>query len=136
MRTVIVTLCLSLAAPAHAFDVNDALTQIANKYQVNVATVKAIAEVESGTRCGIRTGSGKGIMQVQHGAAKSVGGPWPFKNCNDEIEAGVKYLRLAIDKAGDNCAAYTLYNSGINARIHCSAYGRKVQRARHKYERN
>lgn len=134
MRFLIICLAVAIATPTSAFDVGDALTRIANKYGVNPATVYAVAEVESGIRCGAKNGASQGIMQVQRGAAKEVGVQWPFRNCEDEIEAGVKYLKRAIDKVGDNCIAYTLYNRGLYASRFCSDYGRKVLKFKKKYE--
>lgn len=134
MRFSIICLAVAIATPTSASDVGDTLTKIANKYGVNPATVYAVAEVESGIRCGAKNGASQGIMQVQKGAAKEVGVRWPFRNCEDEIEAGVKYLKLAIDKVGDNCVAYTLYNQGLYAPRYCSDYGRKVLKFKKKYE--
>jgi hypothetical protein len=128
MRLIIICLAVAIATPTSASDVGDSITRIANKYGVNPNTVYAVAEVESGVRCGAKNGASQGIMQVQRGAAKEVGVNWPFRNCDDEIEAGVKYLKLAIDKVGDNCVAYTLYNQGLYAPRYCSDYGRKVLR--------
>ena len=65
-------------------------------------------------------------MQVSRAAAQEVGVKYPFKNCDDEIEAGVKYLKLAITKGGASCHGVSLYQSGLNKRPHCSSYGRKV----------
>jgi soluble lytic murein transglycosylase-like protein len=128
MRNIIILALLLAVTPAKAFDVDGSLTRIAYKYGINPETVKAIAIVESDKTCGAVDGSSHGIMQVQRGAAKEVGINWPFKSCEDEIEAGVKYLKLAINRAGDTCEAYTLYNEGLNSRLHCSKYGRKVMK--------
>jgi hypothetical protein len=117
---------LIVATPTSASDVGDQLTRIAKAHGISPSTVKAVAEVESSTRCGLKDGSSQGIMQVQRGAAKEVGVHFPFRNCEDEIEAGVRYLKLAINLVGDNCIAYTLYNAGLYAPRHCSSYGRKV----------
>jgi len=118
----------------YGFDLNKELEYSANIYNLNANSVKAVAEIESGRRCGAKNGRAKGVMQVQKGAALSVGGPWPFKNCKEEIEAGVKYLGAAIRKGGDGCKGFTLYNAGINSKMHCSSYGRKVQRMKRKIE--
>ena len=134
MRFIIICLSVAFATSTSASDVGDSLTRIANKYGVDPATVYAVAEVESGVRCGAKNGASQGIMQVQKGAAKEVGVRWPFRNCEDEIEAGVKYLKLAIDKVGDNCVAYTLYNQGLYAPRNCSDYGRKVLKFKKRYE--
>jgi soluble lytic murein transglycosylase-like protein len=90
--------------------------------------VKAVAYIESTKRCGLIDGIHRGIMQVGRGAAQEVGMSWPPKSCEDEIETGVRYLALAIKRGGINCTGVTLYNTGINAPLHCSGYGRKVMR--------
>lgn len=123
-------LCMALAVwPAVASTgVDEMLDRAARKHGVPADLVHAVAMVESTKRCGVRNGGSVGIMQVQKGAAKEVGVAWPFRSCEDEIEAGVRYLKKAIDKGGTGCSGITLYNTGINARPHCSDYGRKVLR--------
>lgn len=128
-------LCMALAVlPAAASaGVDEMLDKAAQKHGIPADIVHAVAMVESTKRCGARNGGSVGIMQVQRGAAKEVGVAWPFQTCEDEIEAGVRYLKLALDKGGYNCKGITLYNTGIYARPHCSAYGQKVMAARKKY---
>lgn len=65
-------------------------------------------------------------MQVSPGAAREVGISYPFKTCNDEIEAGVRYLKLALDRGGPTCHGVSLYSSGLNKKPHCSRYGKRV----------
>ena len=60
------------------------------------------------------------------GAAREVGIKYPFKTCEEEIEAGVRYLKLAIEKGGPTCHGVSLYSSGTNKKPHCSRYGKKV----------
>lgn len=128
-------LCMALAVlPAAASaGVDEMLDKAAQKHGIPADIVHAVAMVESTKTCGARNGGSVGIMQVQRGAAKEVGVAWPFQTCEDEIEAGVRYLKLALEKGGYNCKGITLYNTGINARPHCSAYGQKVMAARKKY---
>lgn len=104
----------------------DPLDTAADKHQVPRPLVHAVAQVESGKRCGAKNGKFRGIMQVSPGAAREVGIRHPFKNCDEEIEAGVRYLRLALDRGGTGCHGVSLYQSGLNKRPHCSSYGRKV----------
>lgn len=129
-------LCMALAVfPAGAFaGVDEMLDQAARRNDVPRDIVHAVAMVESTKRCGVRNAGSVGIMQVQRGAAKQVGVAWPFRSCEDEIEAGVRYLKLALDKGGYNCKGITLYNTGIYAKPHCSAYGQKVMSWRKKFE--
>lgn len=131
LRLAIVGVIISTTALAQEPTAN-MLDRAADKYGVPRSFVRAVAEVESGTRCGAKNGGSRGIMQVQKGAAKEVGVQWPFKDCESEIEAGVKYLKLALNKGGYNCQGATLYNEGLNARRHCSEYGRKVMKIKNK----
>lgn len=121
-------LCMALAClPAFASPgVDDMLDRAAERNNVPRSLVHAVAMVESTKTCGARNGGSRGIMQVNKGTAKEVGVAWPFQSCSDEIEAGVRYLKKAIEKGGKGCSGITLYNTGINARPHCSDYGRKV----------
>lgn len=104
----------------------DPLDLAADRHNVPRPIVQAVAQVESGKRCGAKNGKYRGIMQVSPGAAREVGYRHPFKNCDDEIDAGVRYLALAISKGGPTCHGVSLYNSGLNKKPHCSRYGRKV----------
>ncbi len=104
----------------------DPIDLAADKHNVPRPIAQAVAQVESGKRCGARNGKYRGIMQVGPGAAREVGVRYPFKHCDDEIEAGIRYLSLAISKGGPTCHGVTLYNSGLNKKPHCSRYGRKV----------
>lgn len=129
-------LCMAIAVlpTVASAGVDEMLDQAARKYSVPAEIVHAVAEVESTKTCGAQNGGSRGIMQVQRGAAKEVGVNWPFRSCEDEIEAGVKYLKLALDKGGYNCNGISLYNTGLSVTPHCTAYGRKVMAVRKKYE--
>lgn len=128
-------LCMALAVlpTVASAGVDEMLDRAAQKHGIPADIVHAVAMVESTKRCGARNGGSRGIMQVQRGAAKEVGVAWPFRTCEDEIEAGVRYLKLALDRGGYNCKGITLYNTGLYARPHCSEYGRKVMAARKRY---
>lgn len=123
-------LCMALAVlpTVASAGIDEMLDKAAMRHGVPAEIVHAVAMVESTKRCGVRNGGSVGIMQVQRGAAKEVGVAWPFRSCEDEIEAGVRYLKKALDKGGRGCSGITLYNTGIYARPHCSEYGRKVQK--------
>ena len=104
----------------------DPLDHAADRHGVPRELVQSVAQVESGKKCGAKNGKYRGIMQVSPGAAREVGVRYPFKNCDDEIEAGVRYLAKAISIGGTGCHGVSLYNSGLNKKPHCSRYGRKV----------
>lgn len=130
-------LCMALAVlpTVASAGVDEMLDRAAQRNGVPRDLVHAVAMVESTKRCGVRNAGSVGIMQVQRGAAKEVGVAWPFRSCEDEIEAGVRYLKKAIDKGGSGCSGVTLYNTGIYARPHCSEYGRKVMKAKAKFSK-
>jgi len=119
---------LAVIAVLSTGQVDVLLQQAAQRHGVPANIVEAVAYIESTKRCGILNGKHRGIMQVGKDAANEVGAAWPPKTCADEIEIGVMYLKLALQRGGNGCNGATLYNSGINARPHCSEYGRKVMR--------
>lgn len=121
-------LCMGLAVlpTVASAGVDEMLDQAAMRHSLPAELVHAVAIVESTKRCGVRSGGSHGIMQVTKGAAKEVGVHWPFRSCEDEIEAGVRYLKLAIQKGGDGCRGISLYNVGLSSRPRCTDYGRKV----------
>lgn len=127
---IVVTLLAS--SPVYASDVDKLLNEAAERHNISAEIVRAVAQVESTKRCGLNDGPHRGIMQVSRPTAKEVGIPWPFKNCWEEIEAGVRYLELALKKGGKGCLGISLYNMGINARPRCTDYGRRVLKAKEK----
>lgn len=125
-------LCMAMAVlpTVASAGVDEMLDRAARKHSVPAEIVHAVAMVESTKTCGAKNGGSRGIMQVQRGAAKEVGVSWPFRSCEDEIEAGVRYLKLALDKGGYGCKGISLYNMGLSARPRCTEYGRKVMAAK------
>ena len=121
-------LCMALAVlpTVASAGVDEMLDKAAREYSIPADIVHAVADVESTKTCGAKSGGSRGIMQVTRGAAKEVGVNWPFRSCEDEIEAGVRYLKLAIQKGGDGCRGISLYNVGLSSRPRCTDYGRKV----------
>ena len=79
-------------------------------------------------RCNARNGRALGAMQVFKATARSVGVTGNLLDCATGIEAGVRYLRLALDRAGSLCGAASLFNKGLYARPSCSGYALKVMR--------
>lgn len=126
-------IAVAFALPAMAGNsVDQMLDDAADRHGVPRDIVHAVAFVESTKRCGVSNGPHRGILQVSRGAAKEVGVHWPPRSCYEEIEAGVRYLKKALDRGGTGCEGITLYNTGIYAKPHCSNYGRKVMRNRGK----
>lgn len=91
----------------------------------------AIATVESNMDCSAPRGSSGevGLMQVLPATAKSVGVErHDLSTCMGSIVAGVRYLRLALDKTeGDLLRAAYLYNAGVHRRPKIGEYGAKVR---------
>jgi soluble lytic murein transglycosylase-like protein len=103
------------------------VSSAARRHGVPVAIAKAVVTVESGWRCHARSPAGaRGIAQVLPATARSVGVHGNLFDCATSIEAGMRYLRLAIDRAGPTCAGVGLYERGIYASPRCTAYGRRV----------
>lgn len=108
---------------------SDLVSKIANKHGVNPKLVHAVVKAESGGNCKARNRSGAtGIMQVLPSTARSVGVHGNLKDCATGLEAGVRYLKLALQRGGHGCAGVSLYERGIGARPVCTVYGRKVMR--------
>ena len=118
------------AQPVPAPNTTDAmLDAAADRHGLPRHLVHGVAWVESRKRCGAKNGQYRGMMQVGRAAAREVGLPHPFRSCQDEIEAGVRYLAVAVSKGGKGCVGISLYQSGHGAKPRCTAYGKKVMRA-------
>ncbi len=94
-----------------------------------VALALAIMRRESGGRCGMRGRAGeRGAMQVLPQTARSVGVTGNLFNCATGIEAGLRYLKLAIAMHVDAgwCAVASAYSSGTWRGSRCTGYGRAI----------
>lgn len=118
----------SLAYVRGPLTVDDMLDEAADRHGLPRNFVRAVAQVESGRRCGARNGNFLGVMQVGRAAAKEVSVRYPFRSCTAEIEAGVRYLKRITERHGVGCVSATLYNLGPATRPHCSQYGNRVMR--------
>lgn len=100
----------------------------ARAHGIDPALALAIAKVESNFRCDAVGRSGElGIMQVKPATARSVGITGNLRDCETGIEAGLLYLRAAIERHGEGCGAISAYNIGIHRNTApCTGYGRKV----------
>ena len=96
---------------------------------VPVRLALAITRYESGRRCAMHGRAGeRGAMQVLPQTARSVGVTGNLEDCATGIEAGLRYLRLALSmhaKAGW-CAVASAYNSGTFRESRCTPYGRTI----------
>lgn len=97
---------------------------------VPASIAHAVIAQESGYRPGLRGKAGEyGIGQIKCQTARGVGFTGACGSLFDaatNLRWSMAYLRKALDRGGPGCAGVTLYNTGIYARPHCSAYGRSV----------
>jgi hypothetical protein len=96
---------------------------------VPVGLALAITRYESGGRCHMRGRAGeRGAMQVLPQTARSVGVLGNLYDCATGIEAGLRYLRLALSMHADAgwCAVASAYNSGTWHGSRCTPYGRVI----------
>jgi soluble lytic murein transglycosylase-like protein len=111
------------APPIHAL-----VTEYAQAHEIDPALAHAIVKVESSYNCRARNGPTVGIMQVNVRTARGVGVNGDLTDCRTGLEAGMRYLRKALDLYGTGCGGISAYNTGIYKTGYCTSYGRKVQR--------
>ncbi len=103
------------------------VAQIARQHGVPVHIAHGVVMAESRYNCGAYNRSGaSGIMQVLPSTARSVGVHGSLRSCANGLQAGMKYLKLALNRGGYGCSGVSLYERGVYARPACTAYGRKV----------
>lgn len=87
-----------------------------------------VVRTESNYRCNARNprSGATGILQVMPRTARGMGIHGNLANCKVGLEAGMRYLRMALDRGGETCEGISLYERGINAPLTCTSYGRKV----------
>jgi soluble lytic murein transglycosylase-like protein len=96
---------------------------------VPVGLALAITRYESGGRCDMHGRAGeRGAMQILPQTARSVGVAGDLYDCATGIEAGLRYLKLAVAMHADAgwCAVASAYNSGTWHGSRCTAYGRAI----------
>jgi soluble lytic murein transglycosylase-like protein len=104
-------------------------TRPAEALGVPVNLALAVARYESGGRCGMRGRAGeRGAMQVLPQTARSVGVTGNLYDCATGIEAGLRYLRLAMMMHAQArwCAVASAYNHGTWHGSSCTRHGRLV----------
>ncbi|GGK28151.1 lytic transglycosylase domain-containing protein [Salinarimonas ramus] len=117
------------AAPAApAGSVQALVTAAALRHGIDPVLAHAMARTESNYRCSAVGRAGElGVMQVKPATARSVGVTGNLRDCATGIEAGMRYLRAALDRHGTGCGGISAYNMGIHrASSFCNGYGRKV----------
>lgn len=109
------------------------VTSKAHQHGVPPALAHGIVRVESGYNCRAynRSGQAFGIMQVKQATAHGVGVHGDLLQCEVGIEAGMRYLKQALNKAMGNWGiAARYYNAGLGATARYTSYSRKVLRGR------
>ena len=93
-------------------DVDSAINEMAEKYNLDPALLAAIAEQESGFNQSVQSEAGAmGIMQLMPGTAEGLG--VDPSDLRGNLEGGAKYLRQMLDKYdGDVEKALAAYNAG------------------------
>ncbi|MFC7371812.1 lytic transglycosylase domain-containing protein [Fictibacillus iocasae] len=109
---------VSLQKPAAALriptqDLEDAIQQASEKYNVNPALIHAVIKHESNYNAGARSHAGAaGLMQLMPGTARYLGVQDPY-DARQNIEGGTKYLRMMLDQFnGNEKLALAAYNAG------------------------
>jgi soluble lytic murein transglycosylase-like protein len=125
---------IATTLPASASDIREMVDRAADAHGVPRAIAHGIARVESNYNCHLTGGAGeRGIMQVKPATARSVGVTGNLYDCRTGMEAGLRYLRIAIARGGMGCAGISLYQRGVYGAPRCTSYGRKVLAAASRY---
>lgn len=136
-RTIIFFGALLWAYAAQA-DIPAHVRIAATQHGVPVELALAIIRQESNFKPQVTGRAGEiGLGQIKLRTARGVGYRGSARGLYDvatNLHYAMAYLGKAWRKAGNFCAAATLYNAGIGARPHCSAYGRQIVRNLRKHK--
>ncbi|HSG92239.1 MAG TPA: lytic transglycosylase domain-containing protein, partial [Methylotenera sp.] len=104
----------SIALNTNAY--RDEVKQLATKYQIDPALVRAVIHAESAFKVNALSNKGaQGLMQLMPGTARDMGVINAF-NARQNIEGGVKYLAWLLESFnGDIKLATAAYNAGPGA---------------------
>lgn len=104
----------SIALNTNAY--RDEVKQLATKYQIDPALVRAVIHAESAFKLNALSNKGaQGLMQLMPGTAKDMGVINAF-DARQNIEGGVKYLAWLLESFnGDIKLATAAYNAGPGA---------------------
>jgi soluble lytic murein transglycosylase-like protein len=128
------SLTIGLALPASASDIRSKVDSVADAYGVPRAIAHGVVKVESRYNCHLTGRAGeRGIMQVKPATARSVGVTGNLYDCGTGLEAGMRYLRAALNRGGSGCAGISLYQKGLYGSVRCTPYGNKVLSAANRH---
>jgi len=96
-------------------DYDRLIAKIATRYRIDPALVKAVIATESNFKPDAvsRVGA-QGLMQLMPATAESLGVERPF-GVIENMDGGVRYLRLMLDRYGDLTRGLAAYNAGPTA---------------------
>lgn len=84
-------------------------------HRVDQHLVMAVIEVESGfNHNAVSSAGAQGLMQIMPQTQQDLGLATPF-DARDNIEAGIRYLKMLIDRFPDLSLALAAYNAGPGA---------------------
>ncbi|NJB66905.1 soluble lytic murein transglycosylase-like protein [Desulfobaculum xiamenense] len=93
-------------------DIMRVVRRMSRRHGVDPSLVAAVIEVESNFEPDAISHKGaQGLMQIMPHTGRDLGLDKPF-DMEDNIEAGVKYLKMQIDRFGDKALALAAYNAG------------------------
>lgn len=99
-------------APADSGGLDALIESAAAKHGVEPDLVKAVVRAESGFNpSAVSPAGARGLMQLMPGTARALGVSDAF-NPEQNIDAGVRYLKQQIDRFGDVRLALAAYNAG------------------------
>jgi soluble lytic murein transglycosylase-like protein len=109
-------------------EVHKLVTKYAQKHGIDPALAHAIVKVESNYNCNAKNprSTATGIMQTLVPTARGVGVTGNLRDCSTSLEAGMRYLKQAVEKHGAGCAGASAYNLGHYGSSRCTGYGKKV----------
>lgn len=103
----------STSKPTYTKEIEDAVTSISAKYNVDANLIKAIIRAESGFNQYAESKAGaQGLMQLMPATARSLGVTNSF-DIRQNIDGGTRYIKNKIDQYnGDVRLALAAYNAG------------------------
>lgn len=89
--------------------------QYSKLHRIDPHLVMAVIEVESGfNNHAVSRAGAQGLMQIMPGTQRELGLTAPFE-ARDNIEAGIRYLKMLMDRFPDLSLALAAYNAGPGA---------------------